>query len=233
LISPSRAGFKSELLPIAFQTKRIRKMSSNNEKSPKKEKKVVQYAFGTPTHKGAFSDFAHINSAPNLDFAKTLSQSSQVEPIDDTPKKKKRAASEAAAPLMKITQEENPCQRKDCKDVIKALLAGQARILEEKEEIMDELDHINAELQEIELLFDTLDERQKTLAVEKRQLEGLAEQQAEKLTHLEETRKTLQHERDSFGQTVRSYSECLAATLYVGAISFVSFRFDRSNHVSA
>jgi DNA repair exonuclease SbcCD nuclease subunit len=195
---------------------------SESPNKGRKPKKKVEYAFGTPTHSvNAYSAYAHLRSIDNVDFAKGLSQSgenlfassergarsitSTISPPTAAKKKLTTLSSNNMGASIKIT-EQNACQRKDCREVVKALLAGQIRIDAEKEEIVDELDRLTAEMREMETTLETYESRQKALHIENIQLESLNEKQLEKSRTLEDAKRALQREQDTFSQTVRTSS---------------------------
>lgn len=115
-------------------------------------------------------------------------------------KKKKKGGKSAAMskndPLLQSA--DTPCERKDCKDVLRLLAESQTRNRRELEDIEDKTDQLIIELKELERRQAENEARQAALDAQENQLQMVLDQLNEQCAKLEHAKHELQLEREGF-----------------------------------
>lgn len=182
--------------------------SNGGKKSPQ----TKHYPFGTSTS-FSYSKFSHL-SGDVYDFATSLAgTASDIKPeigqktIVKTPTKKK---SSSTAPAKKDDESDflktlgateegvKPCDRKDCKEVIKKIIERQSKNKYERDDMEADTDKCLADIEYYETQNSNIEERVKSLVRQENQLQQTVDHLAIELEKLEKSKNEIQSERDGY-----------------------------------
>jgi chromosome segregation ATPase len=185
--------------------------SSNS--GAKKAPQMKHYPFGTSTS-FSYSKFSHL-SGDVYEFATSLAGTAsdikpeigQKETIVKTPTKKKSSSTASAKKddendfLKTLTASEDgvkPCDRKDCKEVIKKIIERQSKNKYERDDMEADTDKCLADIEYYETQNSNIEDRVKSLVRQENQLQQTVDHLAIELEKLEKTKNEIQSERDGY-----------------------------------